>query len=162
MFKKLFNHQLKTDIVAPISGTIVSLTDVPDEVFSQKMMGEGLGIMPSSQSIYSPVAGKITMIATTKHAIGITTSDGLEVLLHIGLDTVTLNGAPFTIFPKINEKVEVGMPICKVDFSIIKSAGFNPIVLVVITNSSQLVKHFDFFDGRKIRQGQVISKLQLY
>ena len=88
----------KLELAMPVDGKIISLTEVPDEVFSTGMMGQGFAIEPSSDEIYAPVAGTITNIFPTKHAISLKTKEGLELLLHLGLDTVELAGKPFEMF----------------------------------------------------------------
>src|SRR5690625_7369169 len=95
MFKKLFRRTEKSkelQIVAPLNGQIVPLQDVPDPVFGQKMMGEGIAIIPKDGKVVSPVHGKIIQIPNSKHAVGIEAEDGSEILIHVGLETVALKG----------------------------------------------------------------------
>jgi len=105
------------NILAPISGKVIELTAVNDPVFSQKMMGDGFGIIPSGISVVSPVTGTVTFVAETKHAIGLTTSDGAEILVHMGLDTVELKGVPFSIRVKVNDKVTAGHTIATMNLT---------------------------------------------
>lgn len=148
MFK--FFHKDKSEtIVAPIAGEVIELSAVADPVFSQKMMGEGFGIHPSNGTIYAPVSGKVTLVADTKHGIGITTDDGLEVLVHLGIDTVELKGAPFSIKIAVNDQVTAGQEIGTMDLAAIKDAGKDPTVMVVITNSKDLVEKVTVETGNK-------------
>ncbi|MDG3374879.1 glucose PTS transporter subunit IIA, partial [Vibrio parahaemolyticus] len=88
------------DVYAVATGKVIPITEVGDEVFSQKMMGDGFAVIPESGEIFAPVAGKVTSVFPTKHAIGLVTDSGIEVLVHMGIDTVQLNGEPFTVFVK--------------------------------------------------------------
>lgn len=92
-------------LLSPITGKTIPLTEVPDPVFSTKMMGDGIAIIPSEGKIYSPVDGEITMIAATKHAYGIKADNGLELLIHFGLETVALNGEGFTVHVQAGDKI---------------------------------------------------------
>ncbi|MFK5280126.1 PTS glucose transporter subunit IIA, partial [Lacticaseibacillus paracasei] len=95
----LFKAKKKTGqpIIAPVTGILMPLDDVTDDVFSQKMMGDGFAIQPEESQIVSPVSGTVSTVFPTKHAIGITTPEGLDVLVHMGLDTVELDGKPFKV-----------------------------------------------------------------
>ena len=129
------NHKMTIEFTAPVNGKFKSLVDVDDEVFSKKMMGEGFAIEPSDQHIFSPVEGEVVSIFKTKHAIGLKTKDGLEVLLHMGIDTVDLAGKPFTIKVKEGEKVSPKTELAEVDLEQIKASGKKPTIITVITNS---------------------------
>ena len=129
------NNKMTIDFTAPVNGKFKSLVDVDDEVFSKKMMGEGFAIEPSDQHIFSPVEGEVVSIFKTKHAIGLKTKEGLEVLLHMGIDTVDLAGKPFTIKVKEGEKVSPKTELAEVDLEQIKASGKKPTIITVITNS---------------------------
>ena len=129
------NNKMTIDFTAPVNGKFKSLVDVDDEVFSKKMMGEGFAIEPTDQHIFSPVEGEVVSIFKTKHAIGLKTKDGLEVLLHMGIDTVDLAGKPFTIKVKEGEKVSPKTELAEVDLEQIKASGKKPTIITVITNS---------------------------
>ena len=105
MFKKLFKQKKEENIVAPLNGKIVPMEEVPDPVFNQKMMGEGIAIVPEEGMVYSPVNGKIIQLAETKHAIGLITEGGVEILIHIGLETVGLKGEGFTTKVNVGDEV---------------------------------------------------------
>ncbi|WP_213357384.1 beta-glucoside-specific PTS transporter subunit IIABC [Enterococcus casseliflavus] len=118
----------------PVDGQVVALSEVNDEVFSSGMIGEGFGIIPTSGELIAPEDGEITMLFETNHAIGLKTRNGAELLFHIGLDTVQLEGKHFTPYVKAGDQVKQGQPLIQFDLDAIKAAGFNPIVICVVTN----------------------------
>ncbi|AYJ46234.1 MULTISPECIES: beta-glucoside-specific PTS transporter subunit IIABC [Enterococcus] len=118
----------------PVDGQVVALSEVNDEVFSSGMIGEGFGIIPTSGELIAPEDGEITMLFETNHAIGLKTRNGAELLFHIGLDTVQLVGKHFTPYVKAGDQVKQGQPLIQFDLDAIKAAGFDPIVICVVTN----------------------------
>ncbi len=122
-------------IVSPVNGTPESLTKVNDQVFSAKLMGDGAAVIPSDGTIYAPVTGTVTIAYETKHAYGIKSDNGAEVLIHIGLDTVNLKGEHFESFVKQGQRVEKGDKLGSVDLDAVKKAGYDTTVMVVITNT---------------------------
>ncbi|HAM45131.1 MAG TPA: PTS beta-glucoside transporter subunit EIIBCA [Propionibacteriaceae bacterium] len=127
-----------TVIAAPAAGRIVALADVKDKVFASKALGEGVGILPTEGRIVAPVAGTVLTAAETGHAFGIKTDDGVEVLVHVGIDTVRMAGAGFDVQVAANQRVEVGEPLVLVDFAAVAQAGFDPTTIVVVTNTLAL------------------------
>ena len=125
-------HGAKRSVHAPLNGQAVALEQVPDEVFSQKVLGDGLGIIPSDGKIYSPVNGEISSVAETLHAYGFTSDDELEILVHVGLDTVALKGEGFKSYVKEGDRVQVGDLVAEVDLELLKSKGINPITPVLV------------------------------
>lgn len=122
-------------LYSPVQGKFLTLDRVNDPVFSEKTMGDGFAIQPSQAGlIVSPVAGEITMIAGTKHAIGIHMANGLDVLLHLGLDTVNMGGSPFDIDASVGEIINGGQRLGHMDLEAINSAGYDTTVMVIITN----------------------------
>ena len=119
-------------------GQRLPITQVHDPVFSQKMMGDGFAVEPENGNIYSPVAGLVTSVFPTKHALGLLTDDGLEVLVHVGLDTVALNGAPFSAKVKDGQRVALGDLLLVADLEAIKSADRETTVIVAFTNTAEL------------------------
>ncbi|MDO4814960.1 MAG: PTS glucose transporter subunit IIA, partial [Gemella sp.] len=107
-------------------------------MFSQKMMGDGYAVEPVNGNIYSPVSGTVTSVFPTKHAIGLLTDNGLEVLIHVGLDTVALNGAPFSVKVTDGDKVKAGDLLLVADLEAIKSAGKETTTIVVFTNTAEI------------------------
>lgn len=135
------------NILAPVSGSIMELSSVNDPVFSQKMMGEGFGIEPTSGEIRAPVSGTVTFIAETKHAFGITTDDGAEILIHMGIDTVALDGEPFNINTVTDDKVKSGQIIGTMNLQKITDAGKETTVIVAITNSKDYLENIELKTG---------------
>lgn len=128
-------------LYAPFDGTVIELANVPDPVFAKKMMGEGFAIEPISATLLSPVAGQVTM--AEGHAVGLKRADGLEVLVHLGLDTVTLNGGPFDSLVKVGQNVNGGEPLINVDWQAFKAAGLVTTSMVVFTNTNDVLDSFD-------------------
>ncbi|KKB74056.1 MULTISPECIES: beta-glucoside-specific PTS transporter subunit IIABC [Bacillus] len=122
-------------VYAPFSGRVIPLSKVPDEVFSSGAMGQGLAIEPSDNKLYAPFDGTVVMVAPTKHAIGLRSASGVEVLVHIGLDTVTLDGKPFALKIKEGDKVKKGEVLAEFDKEFIERKGLKTITPVIITNS---------------------------
>lgn len=154
MVKIMFGFGEKKDkIVAVVDGELIPITKVNDEVFSEKLMGDGYAIIPVDNSVYSPISGTISSVFPTGHAIGITTDKGLEVLVHMGLDTVMLKGVPFDSKVKQGQRVTKGDLLSLMDVDAIKDSGKDSVVVIVYTNmdltanvpeiSDQSVKHGD-------------------
>ena len=127
-------------VVAPVSGTVVALEEVPDPVFSGKMMGDGCAIIPSDGKIYSPVDGTVASVAPTKHAIGYTDENGVDVLVHFGLETVGLNGEPFNVLVKQGDKVKKGQVVAEANLDLLKEKNVNPITPVIICGGAENAK----------------------
>ena len=123
-------------VSAPMAGTVIDLSDVPDPVFSSKAVGDGLGIEPADDgAIVSPLDAIVTMVAGTGHAIGFKSESGLEVLLHLGVDTVELEGAPFDLSVKVGDTVKAGQPLGTMDLEAVRAAGKAATAIVVLTNT---------------------------
>ncbi|WP_010234947.1 glucose-specific PTS transporter subunit IIBC [Clostridium arbusti] len=142
-----------SSIVSPLDGKIVSITEVPDEVFSQKMMGDGFAIEPSNGELVSPVNGTVTTLFPTKHAVGITAEDGLELLVHFGMDTVNLKGEGFTALVEQGAKVKVGQTILKVNIDEVRTKVPSIITPVVFTNLPE-GKTVVINEGTEVKRGQ--------
>ncbi len=119
-------------IIAPLTGEIVALEQVPDPVFSEKALGDGIAILPEDGKVYSPVNGVVATVAATRHAYGFQSEDGLDVLVHVGLETVGLNGEGFTVHISEGDQVKVGDLIAEADLSFLKSKNLNLITPVLI------------------------------
>ena len=126
-------------VLAPVDGAIKPITEVPDETFAAKILGDGFAVVPTSGRVVAP-AGKITTVAQAKHAVGITTPAGVEVLVHIGVDTVQLAGSPFTMMVSEGQQVNAGDALVDVDWNVVKSAGKPTDVIVVFTNPAKIAK----------------------
>ncbi|MFZ7150936.1 PTS system trehalose-specific EIIBC component [Enterococcus gallinarum] len=125
-------------LYAPADGQIIAIGEVEDPVFSQKMMGDGYAVRPSNGKIYAPVAGTVSSIFETKHAIGIVTPGGAEVLVHMGLDTVELKGAPFTVKVSEGDAVTVDTLIAEMDLEAVTKAGKKTDIVTVLTNAEKI------------------------
>lgn len=122
------------DFMAPVAGKVLSLADVPDDVFSQGLIGQGIAVEPSEGRLIAPTDGTIEMVYETKHALGMRTDNGAELLFHIGLDTVQLNGKYFESHVQVGQHVQAGELLETFDVAKIKAAGYNPITMMVVTN----------------------------
>lgn len=156
MFKNLFKkNKEKYEFVAPMKGRLLSITEVPDPAFSGKMMGDGFAIDPANGSIVSPVDGKVQMIFPTKHAIGIIADNGLEILLHFGLDTVSLKGEGFEVLVAENQTIKKGEPILSVDVDSVKTKVPSIVCPVVITNLNG--KEIELTQKGNVEMGDIIT-----
>ena len=124
-------------ILSPMTGEAVGLGEVPDPVFSQKIIGDGMAVIPSEGKLLSPVDGEVISVADTKHAFGLRTAEGLELLIHVGLETVHLNGECFQVFVKPGDKVKAGDLLAEVDLAYLKERGINPITPVLVCGGFQ-------------------------
>ena len=124
-------------VVAPCDGKVGLLSETPDETFASEMMGKGLVIFPTSNKFYAPVDGKVSFVFGTKHAIGMVSDKGTEILLHIGIDTVTLNGEGYTIYVENGQDIKKGDLLAEVDLDFIKSKGLSTATPIVFTNLEQ-------------------------
>lgn len=135
---------------AAATGNATPVTEVPDPVFADKILGDGVAIVPTDGKIVSPVNGVVVEVTETLHAFGLESDDGLEILIHIGLNTVELNGKGFTPFVKAGDKVKVGTPLCKVDLDVLQAAGYPLWTPVLITN-------MDAVQGITLHTGPVVA-----
>ena len=152
-------HKKELLIRAPLSGTAVPITDVPDPVFGEKVMGDGLAIRPSDGRICSPVDGTVTSVAASKHAYALQTAEGVDVLVHFGLDTVSLNGEGFTPAVQEGDQVKKGDLLCQVDLEVIRSAGLETITPVPFPDAPEAAV-LTFHCG-EVRTGDPIATVAL-
>ncbi|MCA9746681.1 MAG: PTS glucose transporter subunit IIA, partial [Lactococcus sp.] len=141
------------------TGKVKKLSEVADEVFSEEVLGKGFAVVPSNGQIVSPITGTVTAVFPTKHAIGITSDKGLEVLVHIGIDTVTLEGKGFTSNIKMGDKIYQGTPIVEVDLALIEAAGLATDTIVVVTNSAEYA-NFALLEKDEVSEGEVILDVE--
>ncbi|MFD3447912.1 PTS glucose transporter subunit IIA [Microbacteriaceae bacterium 4G12] len=128
-------RETKDEVIAmPLEGKLLPITEVPDQVFSGKMMGDGFAIEPTEGTVVSPVNGEIVNVFPTKHAIGIQSEGGKEILIHLGIDTVKLNGEGFELLISQGDKVVQGQPLLKVDLDFVKSKAPSIITPIIFTN----------------------------
>lgn len=131
-------------IAAPVAGKIMDITAVPDEMFSAKMMGDGFAVEPAqdADTIVAPCDGTVKLVAKTKHAVALE-KDGLEILIHVGLDTVELNGEGFMALAKAGAKVKKGEPLLRFDRAVIEAAQKKITTMLVLTNGDEKAKRID-------------------
>ena len=145
-------HELK----AFLDGEVITLKEVNDGVFSEGMVGEGLAIKPSNETVCAPVSGKITVLMdASKHAVGMTLSNGAEILIHVGLDTVAMNGDGFEYLVKLGDEVRAGTPLIKFSKAKIKAAGHPDTTIFVVTNPNG-IETFKFNTGMQSKTGETV------
>lgn len=125
------------EICSPVKGDVIDVTKTNDPLFKSEGLGKGVGIIAEENTLVSPVNGEIKTFFPTKHAIGITSDDGVDILIHVGIDTVELNGKHFNALKKQGDKVKKGDKLLEVDFDSIKNEGYDTTVLLVITNTQE-------------------------
>ncbi|MVX65103.1 PTS glucose transporter subunit IIA [Clostridium chromiireducens] len=150
-FKKNLITEIK--LLAPITGKTIDLSEVPDKVFAEKLAGDGIAIDPVGDIVVAPADGELTLVFNTKHAFAITLSNGVELLVHIGIDTVSLDGEGFEQLIEAGTKVKAGTPIIKIDREFILNKGFSLVTPVLITNMD-LVKGLNTAVGKNVTSGQ--------
>ena len=145
-------------IMSPVDGIVEAIETVNDPVFSQKMIGDGFAIFPESQEIYAPVNGVITNIFPTKHALGMVSETGVEVLLHFGIDTVELKGEPFEILVRENQTVTADTKIALIDLEKIAEFDKEPDILVILTNQDQY-SSIELVASNKVAHQDIVAKV---
>ncbi|WP_175639678.1 PTS sugar transporter subunit IIA [Metabacillus schmidteae] len=156
MLKSIFSKKEKRRTIevffAPLSGSLIELENVPDPVFSQKLMGEGIAIEPVEGNVVSPINGQVIQVFHTKHAIGLRSEIGIEWLIHIGLETVGLNGVGFDVQVKEGQKVKVGDPLMTFDLNLIRENAASTISPIIITNSD-IVQSIEHLSAENVIKG---------
>lgn len=125
-------------MVSPQTGMCVSIVEMPDEVFSERILGDGIAVIPEKDEVFSPVDGEVVQVAQTGHAFCIKSNDGVEIMIHIGVDTVELKGEGFECFVKPGDKVKKGDKLATADIKMIKEKGYPLHTAMVITNGKEL------------------------
>jgi PTS system glucose-specific IIA component len=125
-------------VLAPVSGDVVRLDDVPDPVFAQRMVGDGAAVNPTSDTLVAPLDGTLTNLFPTGHAAGIMTGQGIEILIHIGLDTVELNGQGFEKLAEQGQRVTTGTPLIRMDLETLKTTAKSVVTPMVVTNMARI------------------------
>lgn len=146
-------------VYAPVDGTVIPLEEFPDELFSQEILGPGCGILPTAEVVCAPFNGTVTQVTDTRHAIGVTSDDGVEVLIHIGVDTVEMNGKGFSTAAKVGQKIVRGEPLIRYSLAEIRAAGHPDAVAVVVTNSDEF-SSVALKAGGGAAAGDVVLKLE--
>ncbi|MGL4762342.1 MAG: PTS sugar transporter subunit IIA [Sarcina sp.] len=139
-------------LIAAIDGTTMDLANVPDPVFAQKMAGDGIAINPTGDIIVAPCDGELSLIFKTNHAFAMTLDGGVELLVHIGIDTVSLDGKGFERLVEAGQQVKAGTPIIKIDKALIEAAGLSLVTPILITNPDS-VKSITPVIGQTVKAG---------
>lgn len=147
------NKEALDKFVAPLDGVILEISQVPDQVFSQKMLGDGFAIEPINGEVVSPIDGKVVSLLDSKHAVAISADNGLELIVHFGMDTVNLNGEGFTALVTEGDTVKAGQPILKVDFESVKEKAPSIITPIVFTNLPE-GKRIEVTKGQVVKRGE--------
>ncbi|MGX7091261.1 PTS sugar transporter subunit IIA [Hutsoniella sourekii] len=158
-FFKKKKDDTPTQLVAVCQGQLVDLASVSDPIFAQKMMGDGFAVQPENGAIYSPVTGTVKNIFPTKHAIGLESDKGLEILIHLGFDTVELEGAPFDLTVSEGQQVQAGDTLGQADLEAITQAGKDTTFVVIFTNMDQ-VESLDLESPQAVTPGQAVGTVQ--
>ena len=146
------------DVFAVANGQLIPITEVSDDVFAEKMMGDGYAVLPTTGEIFSPISGTIVNIFPTKHAVGIKTDSGIEVLLHMGINTVDLKGEPFTLYIEEGQRVGRGQLIALVDLEALQVSGKQSDMVVVFTNGDK-VQQLEIQAKRNVKANEPIGKV---
>ncbi|SFJ15607.1 PTS sugar transporter subunit IIA [Thermoflavimicrobium dichotomicum] len=147
MLKKWLKNKKEVTLVAPITGKVIPLEQVEDPVFANKMAGDGLAIVPEQGVVVAPVDATVAHLFETKHAIGLQTKGGLEILIHIGLDTVNLKGEGFEAFVQLGDQVKQGQKLLGFDMEVIRNANYSTSTPVVITNGEVVAEQKVLAEG---------------
>ena len=156
-FKKLFGKKTD-DFYAPMAGKAVPITQVPDPTFAEGMLGNGIAIEPSEGKVYAPCDATVDMMFTTGHAVSLVADCGAEILIHVGLETVSLEGKPFTIHVANGDKVTKGQLLLEADLEAIKAAGLPTITPMLICNTDDYPT-FNTFVGKEVTNEDVVIAL---
>lgn len=142
MLRSLFSRkkQQEETFLAPLTGTVVPLSEVPDPVFAQSVVGDGVAISPAEGLLVAPLDAKVTHLFPTHHAIALTSDSGLEFLMHIGIDTVKLKGQGFTPFVAAGDQVKAGDKLIQFDIAVLQQAGCPIVTPIVITNGERVAR----------------------
>jgi PTS system glucose-specific IIA component len=160
MFNFLKKAQKQVEIGSPVNGVLKRITDVSDPMFAQKIMGDGYAVVPMSDNIYSPVSGIITNVFPTKHAISFETAEGLNILLHLGVDTVELKGKPFNLQVVEGQSINEGDLLGTMDQKQIEISGKSNELIIIFTNMEVTKEITEILSG-KVEHGDVIGKVIL-
>ncbi|MDO4291646.1 MAG: PTS glucose transporter subunit IIA [Eubacteriales bacterium] len=153
-----FRKGSETVLGSPVKGRCISIHEVPDPTFGEEILGKGVAFLPADGHVYAPADGTVSTVFPTGHAVGLTTADGAEILIHVGLDTVELKGEPFTLKVESGQAVKKGDLLLVADLDRIRSLGKETVTPMVICNSADF-KQVETFDGKDTEPGDEVIKL---
>ena len=156
-FKKLFGKNVDS-FYAPMAGKAVPITEVPDPTFAEGMLGNGIAIEPAEGKVYAPCDATVDMMFTTGHAVSLVADCGAEILIHVGLETVSLEGKPFKVHAANGDKVKKGQLLIEVDLEEVKAAGLPTITPMVVCNTDEYPT-FNTFVGKDVTNEDVVIAL---
>ena len=156
-FKKLFGKPMN-EFFAPVAGNAVPVSQVPDPTFAEELLGKGIAIEPAEGKVYAPCDATVDMMFETGHAVSLVSENGMEILIHVGLETVGLNGAPFQVKCQNGQKVKKGDLLFVADLEAIKAAGLPTITPVLVCNSDDYTT-FHTVTGKTVAAGEMIMEL---
>ena len=156
-FKKLFGKNTD-DFYAPMAGKAVPISEVPDPTFAEGMLGNGIAIEPAEGKVYAPCDATVDMMFTTGHAVSLVADNGAEILIHVGLETVSLEGKPFKVHAANGDKVKKGQLLIEVDLEEVKAAGLPTITPMVVCNTDEYPT-FNTFVGKDVTNDDVVIEL---
>ena len=161
-FSKLFGKSEEkcnpNHLYAPMAGAVVPVAEVPDPTFAEGMLGDGIAIIPTDGKVCAPCDATVDMMFTTGHAVSLTTETGAEILIHVGLETVSLEGKPFTVKVANGDKVKKGQVLMEADLEAIKAAGLNTITPMLVCNSADF-STFNKTTGKDVTNADVVIEL---
>ena len=149
--------QHKLTLYAVADGEVLSIEEVPDEIFAQKMIGEGFAIKPTSQTVVAPIKGKLIEVADAKHAYYIETAEGIKILIHIGIDTLLLNGEGFSTQREKDDEVDKGDSLVTFDEDFIVGKGYNPIISVIVLDDQAIEMKQTLFSADQAVAGETVA-----
>lgn len=155
-----FKDAKEINILAPLAGKLIRIENIPDETFAKKMLGDGIAIEPTEGVVYAPMDGQVAQLFRTNHAIGLVADNGLELLIHIGLDTVKMNGKGFKAFVANGDRVKTGDKLLEFDLALIKKEAKSTISPIVITNMT-MVKELTFSSMEKVRPNEKLFTVRI-
>ena len=144
-------------LYAPVKGNVIARDSIPDATFAAGILGDGVGIEPEEGIVVSPVDGEISTVVDSRHAVGISGPDGMELLIHVGVDTVNMKGEGFTCFVKEGDKVKAGQKLIAFDINKIVQAGYSPTTAVLLTNSDDYSNFMVKKMGRTERMEEMLT-----
>ena len=162
IFSKLFGKNEEklnpNHLYAPMAGAAVSVTEVPDPTFAEGLLGDGIAIIPTDGKVCAPCDATVDMMFTTGHAVSLTTESGAEILIHVGLETVSLEGKPFDVKVASGDKVKKGQVLMVADLEAIKAAGLNTITPMLVCNSADF-STFNKTTGKDVTNADVVIEM---